>query len=138
MSLVLIDTSQETDVCYNDTLVHEGYAIFKPDDHTTNLTGPTDAPEVSKRDVPCPVFKQLLEGYDLCKPFKSQIKVKFVRVMSLVRMHTCVESNLSMYSQTCIKWSPWRKKKNGSVRQLPVYLKSVLVTNYLCITVTGR
>jgi hypothetical protein len=62
MSLVLIDTTQETDVCYNDTLVHEGYAIFKPDDHTTNLTGPTYVHEVSKSDVPCPVFKQHLEG----------------------------------------------------------------------------
>ncbi|CAC5377238.1 TDRD5 [Mytilus coruscus] len=45
MSLVLVDTSGEEDVCYNDKLVQEGYAIFRPDDHTTNLTGPTDAPE---------------------------------------------------------------------------------------------
>ncbi|XP_063423565.1 tudor domain-containing protein 5-like [Mytilus trossulus] len=46
MSLVLVDTSGEEDVCYNDKLVQEGYAIFRPDDHTTNLTGPSDAPEI--------------------------------------------------------------------------------------------
>lgn len=46
MSLTLIDTSGDDDICYNDVLVKEGYAIFKPDDCTTCLTGPEGAPEV--------------------------------------------------------------------------------------------